>query len=73
MVGRGFFSFVSVFFSLVLSKLAISVRSGLSDILAICWRETKGEREKEEREGSGEREERQEAQGEQLQHQRSIN
>lgn len=35
LVGRGFFSFVSVFFSLVLSNLAISVRSGLSDMLAV--------------------------------------
>lgn len=35
LVGRGFFSFVSVFFSLVLSNLAISVRSGLSDIFAV--------------------------------------
>lgn len=35
LVGRGFFSFVSVFFSLVLSKLAISVRSGLSDMFAV--------------------------------------
>lgn len=34
LVGRGFFSFVSVFFSFVLSKRAISVMSGLSDILA---------------------------------------
>lgn len=34
LVGRGFFSFVSVFFSLALSKRAISVMSGLSDILA---------------------------------------
>lgn len=35
LVGRGFFSLVSVFFSLVLSNLAISVRSGLSDMLAV--------------------------------------
>lgn len=35
LVGRGFFSFVSVFFSFVLSKREISVRSGLSDILAV--------------------------------------
>lgn len=35
LVGRGFFSFVSVFFSFVLSKRAISVMSGLSDILAV--------------------------------------
>lgn len=34
LVGRGFFSFVSVFFSFVLSKRLISVMSGLSDILA---------------------------------------
>lgn len=35
LVGRGFFSFVSVFFSFVLSKRLISVMSGLSDILAV--------------------------------------
>lgn len=35
LVGRGFFSFVSVFFSFVLSKRAISVMSGLSDILPV--------------------------------------
>ncbi|MEQ2241306.1 hypothetical protein ILYODFUR_024011 [Ilyodon furcidens] len=35
LVGRGFFSFVSVFFSFALSKRAISVMSGLSDILAV--------------------------------------
>lgn len=35
LVGRGFFSLVSVFFSFVLSKLAISVMSGLSDILPV--------------------------------------
>lgn len=35
LVGRGFFSFVSVFFNFVLSKREISVMSGLSDILPV--------------------------------------
>lgn len=34
LVGKGFFSCVSVFFNLVLSKLETSARSGLSDMLA---------------------------------------
>lgn len=36
LVGRGFFSFVSVFFSFVLSKREISVMSGLSAILPVA-------------------------------------
>lgn len=34
LVGKGFFSCVSVFFNLVLSKLETSARSGLSDMFA---------------------------------------
>jgi len=34
-VGRGFFSCVSVFFSLVLSNVVTSEMSGLSDIVAV--------------------------------------
>lgn len=41
LVGRGFFSFVSVFFSFVLSKREISVISGLSDILTVKTKKQK--------------------------------
>lgn len=35
LVGKGFFSWVCVFFSLVLSKLVISIMSGLSAMTAM--------------------------------------
>lgn len=35
LVGNGFFTLVSVFFSLVLSKLEISLILGLSDMIAV--------------------------------------
>lgn len=42
--GRGFFSFVSVFFSLVLSKLVTSPKSGLSAMVAKSLRWKKSSR-----------------------------